>query len=135
MFRAPFSFNGRIRRLEYGISSILLTILICLVNIVLYDFSYDFPWLWLACCIPLWWVYFAQGAKRCHDIGHSGWWQIAPFYPLVMLFKKGDAGPNEYGSDPKQPMEANYVTEMVVDTAIIPETQHRANDGLSKADE
>lgn len=51
--------------------------------------------------IPLSWFIFAQGAKRCHDKGVNGWWQLLPFYGLILLFYKGDEGENEYGADPK----------------------------------
>lgn len=38
-------------------------------------------------------VYVAcsQGAKRCHDLGHSGWFQLIPLYGLWMLLKRGTA--------------------------------------------
>ena len=47
------------------------------------------------------WFYIAQGAKRCHDRGNSGWYQIIPFYSLWMLFGNSDVGENEYGPRPK----------------------------------
>ena len=51
--------------------------------------------------IPVYWFTWAQGAKRCHDRGNSGWFQIIPFYGLWMLFGDGEIGDNEYGSNPK----------------------------------
>ena len=59
------------------------------------------PFLNVILFIPLIWVLWAQGAKRCHDIGKSDWWQFVPFFVLWMLFKDGDVGSNEYGEDPK----------------------------------
>ena len=32
---------------------------------------------------------------RSHDIGNSGWWVLVPFYPLYLIFKDGDVGPNK----------------------------------------
>jgi uncharacterized membrane protein YhaH (DUF805 family) len=51
--------------------------------------------------IPMIWFLWAQGAKRCHDIGRSGWWQLIPFYFFVLLFQDGDSGENEYGDNAK----------------------------------
>ena len=47
------------------------------------------------------WFALAQGAKRCHDRGNSGFYQLIPFYSLWMLFAVGDSKPNEYGVCPK----------------------------------
>lgn len=100
MFSNPFSFSGRIRRLEYGISFIIVAFLSSLINVLIED-SYELAWLFLA-YIPLYWFFFAQGAKRCHDMGQSGWFQIIPFYPLWMIFRKGEAGiSNKHGINPK----------------------------------
>ena len=48
-----------------------------------------------------------QVVKRLHDIGKPGahyWLLLIPIYNiylgLVLLFKKGNEGPNEYGDDP-----------------------------------
>lgn len=43
------------------------------------------------------WLSVAVGARRCHDLGHSGWFQLIPFYGLAMLFCPGDKTDNEYG--------------------------------------
>lgn len=57
--------------------------------------------LYLIMLIPYLWFIWAQGAKRCHDRGNSGWFQIIPFYGLWMLFAEGEVGTNEYGNSPK----------------------------------
>ena len=46
------------------------------------------------------WFFIAQGAKRCHDIGKSGWWILLPFYFVWLCFAKGDEHENEYGEVP-----------------------------------
>lgn len=100
MFSNPFSFKGRIRRLEYGISFIIVVFLMAFINVLTED-SYELAWLFLA-YIPTYWFFFAQGAKRCHDMGYNGWWQIIPFFPLYMIFGKAEEGiSNKYGRNPK----------------------------------
>ncbi len=47
------------------------------------------------------WFRIAQGAKRCHDINCSGWYQFIPFYTIVLLFQKGKIDVNRYGVSPK----------------------------------
>lgn len=105
MFRRSFSFHGRIRRLEYGITFIVVSIWMTIIpTIITLDESIYSP-VWIVICllstILAYWILLAQGCKRSHDRGCSGWWQLIPFYPLVLLFGKGDQGENEYGDDPK----------------------------------
>lgn len=45
-------------------------------------------------------------ARRLHDIGKTGWWQLIGLIPLIGLIvmiyftvQKGDPGPNEYGPE------------------------------------
>ncbi len=102
MFKNPFSFNGRIRRTEFGVS-----VLLCYgLNAVLSgiprggDGSAGIAVLLLL--VPVLWFLWAQGAKRCHDIGQSGWFQVIPFYGIWMLFARGNAGANRFGDDPKE---------------------------------
>jgi uncharacterized membrane protein YhaH (DUF805 family) len=105
MWTNIFSFDGRIRRTEYGASFLIFAFLIGIRNIVLaiaVDGDLEtYRILAFLTSIPFLWFFWAQGAKRCHDMGKSGWWQLIPFFPLVMIFKEGDSHTNEYGDNPK----------------------------------
>lgn len=52
---------------------------------------------------------YAMAIKRLHDINASGWWAPLLLLPvtnvilgLVLIFKDGTPGPNQYGDDPKR---------------------------------
>jgi uncharacterized membrane protein YhaH (DUF805 family) len=105
MFKNPFSFKGRIRRTEFGLSSLIYYLIIYTPDFMgISEEDYAIPY--LVILVPLIWFFLAQGAKRCHDRGNSGWYQIIPFYSLWMLFADSDFGPNEYGDNPKG--QGNY---------------------------
>jgi uncharacterized membrane protein YhaH (DUF805 family) len=93
MFKNVFSINGRIRRTEYGISIIIATF----INVLTFGVGIFFT-------LP---VMILQGAKRCHDLGNSGWYQLIPFYGLFLLFQDGEKGPNKYGENPKDNIVQN----------------------------
>lgn len=99
MFKNSFSFKGRIRRIEYGISIIICTGIILITNVLALSSKGPVPVFLIY--IPLLWFLWAQGAKRCHDIGKTGWYQIIPFYVFWMLFTESHNGINEYGPNPK----------------------------------
>jgi uncharacterized membrane protein YhaH (DUF805 family) len=107
MFKTPFSFEGRIRRTEYGITVIIYAIFVVILNVLPSAMASGgasagiFGIIFLVLLIPMLWLLYAQGAKRCHDVGKSGWWQIIPFYVFVLLFQDGVEGSNEYGANPK----------------------------------
>ena len=96
-----FSFKGRIRRTVYGFTCVLFSYYIN-TPLLLGDSVPDYvAFIWLALLIPVLGVFYAQGAKRCHDLGHNGWWQLIPLYGFWMLFKDGEKGENKYGMNPK----------------------------------
>lgn len=114
MFKDPFSFKGRIRRSEYGISLIIYFLTVVIVQVIgtgligssssgysTSDNNGAGPLIIFILYIPLLWFLLAQGAKRCHDVGNSGWFQLIPLYFLWLLLQDGDVGINKYGSSPK----------------------------------
>ena len=102
MFKNPFSFEGRIRRTEFGLSFILYIIATVIVRVIMTSGgSYSSIIIEALVYIPMLWFLLAQSAKRCHDIGNSGWCQFIPFYYLWLLFRGGQSGSNQYGKNPK----------------------------------
>jgi uncharacterized membrane protein YhaH (DUF805 family) len=102
MFREPFSFDGRIRRFEFGLSFLIFyTVLIVRERWWPFDPNHIESYIAIAMLIPAQWFQWAQGCKRCHDLGNSGWYQIIPFYFLWLLLADSIPGPNEYGENPK----------------------------------
>ena len=124
MFKNLFSFEGRIRRRDYiirnlvgiivGIVLLILPLFILLYTIhilyplpsqsgmmgmILHSPLFNFMNLSLFLIMSI--FFLAQGAKRCHDIGDSGWYQLIPFYGLWMLFADSNKGKNKYGKNPK----------------------------------
>ena len=104
MFKRPFSFNGRIRRTEYCLSFLIYMIWYGVINAIMEtpDPSAGASVFVLVSFIPMIWFLWAQNAKRCHDRGNSGWYQLIPFYVFVLLFGESDEGSNEYGDNPKE---------------------------------
>ncbi len=68
--------KGTIGRLEYFVTFLCLIISFFLVVYPLFAIIF---------LIAIW-IFFVQGAKRCHDIGKSGWYQLIPFYFLWLFF-------------------------------------------------
>lgn len=119
MFNNPFSYSGRIRRMEYWLS---LSIVFNLMVLGLVTCASLFPIgrnefvdhdtenrqvliaiiVWLLFSLISFLFILPQSVKRSHDIGNSGWWVLVPFYPLLLLFIPGQKGKNQYGDDPKQ---------------------------------
>ncbi|GHA78395.1 DUF805 domain-containing protein [Pontibacter akesuensis] len=103
-----FSFSGRIRRTEYAVTHIILT---TLMSVIFFVFGVSLfagesaaagaTIFFVVAMLMASWISLASGAKRCHDRGNSGFFQLIPFYGLWMLFGDGDHGSNYYGNDPK----------------------------------
>lgn len=113
-FQKAFSFQGRIGKREYAISLLkliacaVIAFIVCSVLMYLlmtnlhsnriwnsFDIAFNFVLLILAyllpiiCIVMLSLYFFAQGVRRCHDIGLSGWHILIPFFFIVLLFTEG----------------------------------------------
>jgi uncharacterized membrane protein YhaH (DUF805 family) len=141
LFAHPFSFKGRIRRLEFGLSGVINLCATLLADFILGDnevFS-AVGFIYWSIAVVIAWFGIAQGAKRSHDFGKSGWWQllylgtllgyVLPlsmwyFIPMcclptiifvsVLLFYKGDAGNTVYGTDPKSNSNISKTTKSLL---------------------
>lgn len=69
----------------------------------------DAPFIWLGGLFSLFTLipFIALSARRLHDIGRSGWWQLIGLIPIIgwiillyFFIKEGDAGTNAYGASP-----------------------------------
>ena len=98
-FQKPFSHKGRIARLEYFIVFLIFSAIYLLLSIISYSNYNEFIALLL---LVIYFVnlYFliVNTAKRCHDIGKSGWWQLIPFFGIYLFFAPGHMVKNEYGN-------------------------------------
>lgn len=120
MFKAPFSFEGRIRRMEYFLSSIIALFVLSIVYFMCFAAfflsieassitgSVVGGLVGVAAYVAGVWFGLAQGVKRLHDLDKSGWMILLFLVPIVgtvfalyLLFADGTVGPNRYGEDPK----------------------------------
>lgn len=111
MFKNLFTYKGRIRRTEYGYSTIISFVIgMSLMKILFGSFIFntnDFknvPGIIIMLTIRVFIgvIVALQAIKRAHDLGKNGWWTLIPFYFIWLLFSKGETGPNIYGEDPKE---------------------------------
>ena len=93
-------FNGRASRAEYW----WFALAIVLGSLILSGISDILGLIFnLGILIPS----LAAGARRLHDTGRSGWWQLISLIPvlglivlIVLLALEGNAEDNEYGAKP-----------------------------------
>ncbi|MDM8336289.1 DUF805 domain-containing protein [Mediterranea massiliensis] len=123
MFKAPFSFDGRIRRIEYFLSGLVCGVVVWIAMLLgVGTFllgagsgsaagSAFGLLIGVVAIIAAIWFSLAQGIKRLHDLDKSGWLILICYIPFVgwifalyMLFADGTVGPNQYGPDPKNRM-------------------------------
>lgn len=118
----PFSFKGRIGRLQLILSYVVGFVAWFASFLLLFDiedldfllFCTELPdfllfcierpgenggvnLLILACTVAFFWFLYAQCAKRCHDLGKSGAWMFVPFWNVLLFFAEGEKQNNQYG--------------------------------------
>lgn len=99
------TFEGRATRTQYWMYILFYTIFSIVLNIVDYVLGTFFlvTIFGLGLLIPS----ISICARRLHDTGRSGWWQLILFIPLLgvivlLIFMVLDSDEeNEYGPDPK----------------------------------
>jgi uncharacterized membrane protein YhaH (DUF805 family) len=96
-----FDFDGRVTRQTFWMFTLWYAIIYVVISVVSDEVAGLFA---LAVLLPS----LGLGARRLHDIGKSGWWQLIGLIPvigwiviIVWLATQGSAGANEYGADPR----------------------------------
>jgi uncharacterized membrane protein YhaH (DUF805 family) len=106
LFAHPFSFHGRINKKEYTFAILLFYAYLILVALILMPFhdylGEDAGTVLLALLsLPSFYFLFAEGSKRCHDFGVSGWLQLitiaVPIFIFILIFIPRKKYDNEYG--------------------------------------
>lgn len=102
-----FDFNGRARRKEYWmftLVNVVITIALCTVLALISEKLIGVANLYsLAVMLPG----IGVTVRRLHDIGKSGWMFLIAFVPLVNLYliyllcQDSQSGSNAYGVNPK----------------------------------
>lgn len=110
MFKKPFSYEGRIGRLEFLYSLIILIVFFTIILLIgeLIGKEYEpASYSLFILFIPALWFFLAVRIKRLHDMNISGYfllWSFIPaailFLDIYMLFGKGTKGSNPYGPNP-----------------------------------
>jgi uncharacterized membrane protein YhaH (DUF805 family) len=131
-----FSFKGRIRRTQHGITFLVMAFMSAFFNLV-FETKDETILIFLIFYLITTVAYIAAIVRRFHDLGNSGWYTLLLFIPLVgfvygliLLFKKGTEGPNQYGEDPTVRM---MIDDMTSDTVHASSFQSKKSN-LSNSD-
>ncbi|MCL1074483.1 DUF805 domain-containing protein [Shewanella dokdonensis] len=99
-------FTGRTRRRNFWMYVLIYNIISLILSAI--DVASNSNWLGIVYGLVLLLPSLAVTARRLHDTGRSGWWQLLWLIPIVgwivvvvFLCQDSDAGDNEYGSNPK----------------------------------
>lgn len=100
-----FDFKGRATRKEYWMFALFYLVIYILLSIV--DYMIGMQILTFLFSLALLVPHIALAARRLHDTGKSGWWQVIVLVPfvgwviaIVLLALKGHDTDNKYGPYP-----------------------------------
>jgi len=110
-----FSSKGRIRRSEY-IYILATVVVLFLAGIIVLKAELEepnyiistFDLIYLVIGTILIWAALAAGAKRCHDMGKTGYYQLIPLYIIWLMVADGENGKNIYGFPPKMRLSQKH---------------------------
>ncbi|MDF0534054.1 DUF805 domain-containing protein [Shewanella yunxiaonensis] len=99
-------FTDRTRRRDFWMYVLIYNVISLIISAI--EISNDSKWLGGLYGLVLLLPSLAVTARRLHDTGRSGWWQLMWFIPvvgwivlLVFLCQDSEPGDNEYGRNPK----------------------------------
>ena len=99
------NFSGRATRKAYWMFVLFYTIFIIALSVV--DAFIGTAFLAMIFSLALLIPSISIGARRLHDTGRSGWWQLIALIPLIgiivliVFFVQDSRDENEYGPNPK----------------------------------
>jgi len=99
------NFEGRARRSEYWYYTLFYYIIYIVLAFGDASIGSEIGILTVILSLGLFIPSIAVSVRRMHDVGKSGWYILIPIYNLILACTNGDTGTNEYGPDPKNPME------------------------------
>ena len=121
VIRRYSDFRGRARRTEYWmftLVSVLVSVVLAFVDAVLDLEVGGFGLLGLFYGLAVLLPSLAVGARRLHDTGRSGWWQLIQIVPVigfivlvVFLATDGHQGANTHGPDPRAAPAEEHTAE------------------------
>jgi uncharacterized membrane protein YhaH (DUF805 family) len=100
------NFNGRARRKEYWMYYLFYIIFYIVLSVIdgILGLGLLAPLYMLALLLPT----ISVAARRLHDTGRSGWWQLIGLIPVIgwivliyFLVLDSTPGENQYGPNPK----------------------------------
>ncbi len=112
------NFNGRARRKEYWMFTLFYVIFLAIASVLdallgldftIGGFSLGYGWLYTLYTLALFIPSLAVGARRLHDTGKSGWWQLLVILPIIGIIilivffcQDSEVGENKWGKNPKE---------------------------------